>query len=547
MSFLNRKLKFVNKLKLILGILGAIFTLFACSNIGLLANNSSLGDRPFVWVAPSLERIKQKDPPGTQTEIDLYAARGEYEPFQIGIHASNSGLRNVNVVVSDLSAANNRIISNKNITLYREHYVRVTHSSPNKKGSTNPSLGTGWYADGLIPFINPESKKDITGAELDAVPFNLKAGNNQPIWVDIFVPRKTQAGDYEGTYTVNSDQGAIAGKIHLKVWDFELPIKPSLNSEFTFYEREDKSEMIELLKHKLMPDAHFNPAYEPELMKQWGLRSRSLPFWSGANVSTCKMAPAPSLKKIKTTAAKHESGLFLYARYADEIDNCSNLIEPVKEWARNFHQAGVATALAMTPTPALYDDGSGTGRTAVDIWIVLPEVYDEARDRITEVLQKGNKVWSYNALVQDGYSPKWQIDFEPINYRIHPGFISQSLGLTGILYWRVDLWTKDPWKDVQTYFQKKYKHYFPGEGMLFYPGKQVGIKGVVPSMRLKWLREGVEDYEYLEILKNLDRQQWALSLARRVGLDWKHWTRDTNLLESVRRQLGEEIHRLSSQ
>ncbi|WP_445636748.1 hypothetical protein NSTC745_01701 [Nostoc sp. DSM 114161] len=547
MSFLNRKLRFVNKLKLIFGILGTVFTLFACSNIGLLANNPSLGDRPFVWVAPSLERIKQTDPPGNKTEIDLYAARGEYEPFQIAIRAPNSGLKNVNVVVSDLSAANNRVISNTNITLYREHYVRVTHSSPNKKGSSNPSLGTGWYADGLIPFINPESKKDIIGAELDAVPFTLKAGNNQPIWVDIFVPRNAAAGDYRGTFTVSSDRGAIAGKIRLKVWNFELPIEPSLNSEFTFYEHEDKSEMIELLKHKLMPDAHFNPAYEPELMKQWGLRSRSLPFWSGANVSTCKMAPAPSIKKIKTIADKHESGLFLYARYADEIDNCSNLIEPVKEWARNFHQAGVATALAMTPTPALYDDGSGTGRTAIDIWIVLPEVYDEARDRINEVLQKGDKVWSYNALVQDGYSPKWQIDFEPINYRIHPGFISQSLGLTGILYWRVDLWTKDPWKDVQTYFQKKYKHYFPGEGMLFYPGKQVGIKGVVPSMRLKWLREGVEDYEYLEILKNRSRQQWALSLARRVGLDWQHWTRDTTVLESTRRQLGEEIHRLSSQ
>ncbi|MCF2147307.1 DUF4091 domain-containing protein [Desmonostoc muscorum LEGE 12446] len=547
MSLLNRKTRFVNNIKLILGILATVFTLFACSTIGLLANNPSLGDRPFVWVASNLERINQKDPPGTKTEIDLYAARGEYEPFQIAIRAPNSGLTNVNVVVSDLSASNNRIISNTNITLYREHYVRVTHSSPNKKGSTNLSLGTGWYADGLIPFINPENKKDIKDAELDAVPFNLKAGNNQPIWVDIFVPRGTQTGDYQGTFTVTSDQGAIAGKIHLKVWNFELPIKPSLSSEFTFYEHQDKSDMIELLKHKLMPDAHFNPADEPELINQWGLGSRGLPFWSGANVSTCKMAPAPSLKKIKTTAAKHESRLFLYARYADEIDNCANLIEPVKQWARNFHQAGIATALAMTPTPTLYDDGSGTGRSAVDIWVVLPESYDEAPERITEVLQKGDKVWSYNALVQDGYSPKWQIDFEPINYRIHPGFISQSLGITGILYWRVDLWTKDPWKDVQTYFQKKYKHYFPGEGMLFYPGKQVGIKGVVPSIRLKWLREGVEDYEYLEILKNRHRQHWAFPLARRVGLDWKHWTRDTNLLESVRRQLGEEIHRLSSQ
>ncbi|PHK09164.1 hypothetical protein VF10_36390, partial [Nostoc linckia z13] len=47
--------------------------------------------------------------------------------------------------------------------------------------------------------------------------------------------------------------------------------------------------------------------------------------------------------------------------------------------------------------------------------------------------------------------------------------------------------------------------------------------------------------------ENRDRQQWALSLVRTVGLDWKHWTRDTTKLESVRRQLGEEIHRLSSQ
>ncbi|MEH2107245.1 DUF4091 domain-containing protein [Nostoc sp.] len=551
MSLYNRKTRFISRLKLLVWMLLTVFTVFACSSIDLLAKNSSLTDHPFVWVTSNLERIKREDLAKNKNSIDLYAARGEYEPFQIGIHAPNSGLTNVNVSISDLSGPNNQIIPKTNITLYREHYVHVTHSSPNKKGSTNPPLGTGWYADGLIPFNNPENQADIKGAELDAVPFNLKARNNQPIWVDIFVPRDTQAGQYHGTFTVSSDQGDVTGKIHLKVWNFELPIKPSLNSEFTFYEHEDKSDMVELLKHKLMPDAHFNPADEPELMKQWGLHSRSLPFWSGANVSTCKMAPAPSLNKIKTTAAKHESGLFLYTRYADEIDNCPNLIKPVKQWAQNFHQAGIATALAMTPTPALYDDGSGTGRSAIDIWVVLPESYDEAPKQISEVLQKGDKVWSYNALVQDGYSPKWQIDFEPINYRIHPGFISQSLGLTGILYWRVDLWTKDPWKDVQTYSQEK--DYYPGEGMLFYPGKQVGLKGVVPSMRLKWIREGVEDYEYLEIFKSRVgvahrryHQEWGLRLARRVGLDWKNWTRDPNLLESVRRQLGEEIEKLSS-
>ena len=53
-----------------------------------------------------------------------------------------------------------------------------------------------------------------------------------------------------------------------------------------------------------------------------------------------------------------------------------------------------------------------------------------------QALAKGDSLWSYNTLVQDPYSPKWEIDFDPINFRIQPGFISQSLGPTGMLYWR---------------------------------------------------------------------------------------------------------------
>ncbi|MBW4646788.1 MAG: DUF4091 domain-containing protein [Goleter apudmare HA4340-LM2] len=541
----QHKKKLIHKLKIIISFLGTVLILFACSrSVGILVNNS-LTEVPIIWVSSSLERIGKTDQPGSITEIQLYAARGEYEPFQIGIRAPNSGLTNVNISLSDLSNQNNQVIPKTNITLYREHYVYVSNSSPKRRGSTNPPLGPGWYADGLIPFVNPETQVNLTGAELDAVPFNLNNGNNQPIWVDVFVPRDTKSGQYQGTFTVTSNQGVSTGKILLNVWDFELPIKPSLNSEFEFYEHEDKNDMVELLKHKIIPNANYNPVDERELIEQWGLNSLRLPFWSGADINNCSMKLPPSVDEIRKAASRHQSDLFLYARYADEIDKCSNLIEPVKQWARNFHKAGISTAIAMAPKPALYDDGSGTGRSAVDIWIVLPKMYNAAPGRISEVLQKGDKVWFYNALVQDGYSPKWQIDFQPINYRIPHGFINQSLGLTGVLYWRVDLWTKDPWNDVQTYSDKD-GYYYPGEGMLVYPGKQVGIEGVVPSMRLKWVREGVEDYEYIDILKRLGLKSWALTVSQNVGHDWKNWTQDPTVLESARRQLGEQIERLSS-
>ncbi len=104
---------------------------------------------------------------------------------------------------------------------------------------------------------------------------------------------------------------------------------------------------------------------------------------------------------------------------------------------------------------------------------------------------------------------------------MQPGFINESLGLNGLLYWRVDNWSSDPWNNVYGYAGG-----YPGEGMLVYPGAQVGLPGqVVPSMRLKYLRDGVDDYDYVELLKQAGQGDWALSVCRTIGPDWSNWTR----------------------
>jgi hypothetical protein len=97
----------------------------------------------------------------------------------------------------------------------------------------------------------------------------------------------------------------------------------------------------------------------------------------------------------------------------------------------------------------------------------------------------------------------------------------------------VDDWnTSDAWNAVAWAA-------YPGEGLLVYPGKKLGIAGVAPSMRLKYLRDGVDDYEYIELLKRCGQGDAALAAARTVGADWSHWTTDETQLESVRRQLGD--------
>jgi hypothetical protein len=82
--------------------------------------------------------------------------------------------------------------------------------------------------------------------------------------------------------------------------------------------------------------------------------------------------------------------------------------------------------------------------------------------------------------------------------------------------------------------------------MLVYPGQPVGVKGVVASMRLKWLRDGVEDYDYVEILKELGKVDLAMQITRSVGSDWTNWTRDPSAIEAARVKLGEAIDQIKS-
>jgi glycosyl hydrolase family 123 len=496
---------------------------------------------PTVWTAPSLHRVGMSEAAGNSTEVNLAAARGEYESFQIIANGAAKGLGNVNVTISDLQGPGGQVIPHNSFTLYREKYMHVTAPSPNWKGSNQP-MGAGWYPDALIPFTDPDTGKPLSGASITAVPFDVKAGNNQPVWVDLLVPRSAQPGKYSGTYTLTSNQGNVTGTISLKVWNFTLPAAPGLKSSFLFFQAGTLAAQRELLRNKISP-LSTNPADQPLLMKEHGLSATQTGPFSGADIGRCSMSPAPSVSQFKSIAAAQQPGLMLYDYSADEIGHCTGLYPTIKQWANNMHQAGIKNLISMSPTPALYSDGSGSGRSAVDIWVLLPLMYNNNKNQVGEVLKKGDSVWSYNTLVQDAYSPKWLIDFAPVNFRIQPGFISQSLNLTGMLYWRVDKWPSDAWNNVNntgTYSSANY----PGEGMLVYPGQPVGVKGVVASMRLKWLRDGVEDYDYVQILKDLGKADLAMQITRSVGPDWTNWTRDAGAIEAARQKLGETIDQL---
>ena len=489
--------------------------LFVTVPVFIAALACALAQAAFpVWTTSSLDRTGPTDKPGQTAQAELAAAQREYAAFEIVMKAPASGLTNVRVVPSALTSADHSL-DPRNFNLYVEHYVNVNRASPDWHGS-NSSLGVGWYPDPLMPVKDP---------------FRVEANRNQPLWVDVYVPEGTAAGTYSGAIKISSDQGDASVPVKLTVWNFALPLAPSMKSVFQAWNPLDEAGVEELLRHKVMPQV-VKPRQEAMLIRKFGLNMTTAGFWSGADNGHCTMKQPPSTAEFRKAKAAHDKSLFLANYTADEIDACRNLYDDLIVWGTNMHSAGIKNLLVMTPAPELFG--------SVDIWVVLPKMYDDAGARIQQARAHGAEIWSYNTLVQDGYSPKWTIDFAPIDVRLQAGFLSQTLGLMGLLYWRIDKWNNDPWNQVNNSGVFSSNNY-PGEGVLVYPGAKMGVPGVVASMRLKQVRQGIQDYEYVEILKKRGAGDWAMERIRKIAPDWKNWTRDPAALESVRRELGEKI------
>ena len=490
---------------------------------------------PVVWVEDGMTRVFKNDTAKVNQTITLFSAKNEYESFQIIVKApSGNNLTNVKVTVSNLTGPNSAVIQASNLILYREHYLYVTQGSKHYNGETNKPLGPGWYPDALIPFKHPDTHSDLSGT-LDAVPFSLAPGENQPIWVDIYTPVNTSPGVYQGTATVTSTQGSATVNIILNVWNFTLPKKNSLKGNSTIGVYNNRISIIELLKHRANPKT-VPLADERFLIDNYGLQMIDVFRASGATRFTCNASPAPPVAEVQAEVAKHQPDLFLYNSYANEVFACAGTASTFLAWAKNLRLGGIHPAIVTHPLDVFM--GPDLNNTAADIWSLLPKNYDIAKTNVEKLVNNPTtEIWAYNPLVQDGYSPKFTVDFLPINYRIMQGFINQSLGFTGTKFWRIDNWGTDPWNNTELSRVDA-----PGEGHLVNRGDDVGLPSrIVPGFRLKLYREGSEDFDYVELLKQQGQGQFALDTIRTAGTDFRNWTKDKNVLLAARKVLGDKL------
>ena len=422
---------------------------------------SRRGPQLHAFTADSLTRIRPDDAARALRPARLSAARGETESFQVAVHGP---ARSVTAEMSALATSGGATIAAANVALYREQAVLVEHSTP-YPGGPNPPDAAGAIPDALIPFSAP-------GGRLRAQPFDVATGRNAVLFADVSVPRNARPGRYRGTLTLRAHgHRPLTVPVSLRVWSFALPFRPTLGSSFGIWDVPNRQASALLLRNRLQPGAV--PAHDVAALRPLGLTAAGLPFWSGADATTCSFDAPPSDSAVQRAVRGLGGGLELYDYTADEIDNCPDAVDSLRAWGRALHANGVQQLATATPSEALMDDG--TGRPAVDIWVLGPQMTRAAAPYLPAVRSAGGQIWTYTALVPDPAAPIWTLDEPLINERILPGFLGHALGATGVLYWRIDAFgNADPWTIAPS--SESGGEEYPGDGQLVYPGNAVGVQ-----------------------------------------------------------------------
>ncbi|HEX7488279.1 MAG TPA: DUF4091 domain-containing protein, partial [Anaeromyxobacteraceae bacterium] len=164
------------------------------------------------------------------------------------------------------------------------------------------------------------------------------------------------------------------------------------------------------------------------------------------------------------------------------------------------------------------------------------------------------ELWMYQSCMSHGcggtseYFRGWAsyaIDASAIRHRAME-WLSFRFDVTGELYYEATqaydyAEGRDPWTNLWAYTGN-------GDGTLFYPGTPAAIGGQthipVASLRLKMIREGMEDYEYLKAVSDLGDRALAKQVASQLFPN--PWTQPSvAALFAARRQLAARILELS--
>ncbi|UCF35301.1 MAG: DUF4091 domain-containing protein [Acidobacteriota bacterium] len=451
-----------------------------------------------VGIESSLRRVASRHPGLTfegslSRQVDLRMARNEYESFQIVLLPAGKPLTDVQVRVEDLrSNEGSHVISRDNIEIFHqiEQFVQ-------------PSLGTandwvGWIPDALDP---------ISGS------FDTGPEETKPLWVTVHVPPNAPAGEYRGSLRVKPENGreqVITLALHVQ--DFQIPITGQFRTQghlslegLEDWYREDYSPEVrrnfyrQLLRHRMTPTSQYSarlspdPADIPWILEQGG-NVILIGGFSGRDLDEEIIGPAYDW--LVENDAIDQAIIYI----GDETNDFEGMKGKARTIRRKWPKLRIMIG-GSKPRPEIVG--------FMDVWDPITyggDVYDFDPVSTQEAIARGEEMFWYTCV-----GPK--MPFANV-YNDHPLTAIRALwwqawkyGVTGFEYWWYNWWQPNlelsridpPWprSKADTWNSRSFE-WANGDGLLVYPGPG---GTALPSIRLSVMRDAIEDWEVLFLLK----------------------------------------------
>ena len=524
-----------------------------------------------LWTTTTMDKVlREVAPPATSgAAIPLYAARNEFESFQIVVHAD------ADTTATLAMTAFNGPGSITRLELRRVEYVRIAQPSDAS------SIPSGMVPDPLVP---------AAFGSVQALP----GGQNQPFWITVYVPPDAAAGDYTATLTVTLGGRTQDVPLRLHVFGFALPahigFDGNWNASFEALGGGASLAAVSDLKdffheHRLTPSGVAWPAglnydggiaydcatgtfleeandYDfsrlgPEYIDGTGWNGEGFPSFEimqFVDNSTprpqvfCGVDRGPDAYGTDAYNAAWSRLLTAIDGYLvghgwagkgyyyvqnepqgqTDYDLAAFLANLTKTAAPH-----VRIAVSEEPKPEIAENAKASGHS-YDLWWADLSEFEPGYAKVRQAA--GEEVWWY--FLYGDLPPHFNpitIDHPGIESRI-PFWAAWKYRIRGFAYYSVTGWGSDPYQDPRP---QGTNH--NGDGFLLYPPKDGRL---VSSIRWELLREGAEDYEYLLLAAG---GAAPATPAQAAGCDatvdsavssTTAYTRDASALMDVRRQLG---------
>jgi len=484
---------------------------------------------PIIWTSNGIDKIKQDSLPKNNICLtrDLYLPNHGCDSFQISITTDQE--------LKDISFKTNGENEGIKVDIFREEIIEMADAYPDPiyPQISNISLGCGTTTF-LVKF----------SAE------GLKSGFSSKYTIDVMIGEEKLQ-----TITVN-----------LTVWNFSLPEKPYCDTAVALYR--------ECMRHKHRDskvDGQTLYIRYYEMLQNYKISAYDIPYdvldpradeYMDKDSVTAFRIPYSqddeTLKKYYYKLSQKESWLKkAYFYPLDEpklVEHIDALKQISKRLEKLFPGARLCVPFFLDIKYNENEDQVAGMEGSVNLWCPKTYMYNgtvlyncEQRakykpfsERIADRQKLGDEVWWYVCWEPGNPYCNLFVNQEGIQHRLL--FWQQKIyNVHGFLYWGANEWNGviDPWTDMATVKGLSPDVY--GDGSLMYNGNKIGIDGPCASLRLEDILYGIEDFDILNIAEELFGHEYITEMINKITTSVVDYTMDSNLLISVRNEIGQKI------